>query len=487
MTTMVEKFARLARETRFADLPDEAVSEAGRIMLDSIGVAVAAIYELKGKAGIDYGRLIGGPAGHGDATIMGTGDRVSVFGAAFANGELINTLDMDAVMPPGHITPYVLPGIMALGESLARDGKSVIEAIAVSHEISCRIGMGMDYLRDTKDGKVDPPPVFGYAETIFGATAAIGMLRGHSAETLANGLGIAGSVSPVNSQVAWFQHAPSSTIKYLHAGVLTQSAFTAAYAAELGHRGDIRILDDAEFGYRRFIGTRRWFADSMVENLGSEWRFPALSTFKPYPHCRILHALIDEMTEILDANAIGVEEIDGIKVYVEGMVEQPVWLNRDILLPHDAQFSIAHGIAVGAHRVQPGRGWMDPDLIFGPSVMGLMDKVTHEVHPDYVKLLSGNAASRPARLEIQARSRTFAGERRYPKGSKSPDPESFMTDEQLIAKFLRNADGILPRANAERIVELTMDMANVADVGEIMRLTAPMAQAAVGRSEAATA
>lgn len=473
MVTMIEKFARLAKETRIAGLPDEAVSESRRILLDSIGVAVAGIGELKGKAGIDYGRLIGGPAGQGDATIMGAGDKVSVFGAAFANGELINTLDMDAVMPPGHVTPYVLPGVLAVGEALAKNGKSVIEAIAVSHEISCRIGMGMDYLRDTKDGKVDPPPVFGYAETIFGATAAIGMLRGHSRETLANGLGVAGSISPVNSQVAWFQHAPSSTIKYLHAGVLTQSAFTAAYAAELGHRGDLQILDDEEFGYRRFIGTRRWFADRMVADLGAQWRFVELSTFKPYPHCRILHALIDEMTGLLNKHDIKVEEIEGIKVYVEGMVEQPVWLNRKIELAHDAQFSIAHGIAVGAHRVPPGRAWMDPDLIFGDPVMGLMQKVTHEVHPDYVKLLTGNAASRPAKLEIRARGQTFAGERRYPKGTKSPDPASHMTDDELIAKFLRNADGILPRTNAERIVEMTMKLQDVEDVGEIMRLSGP--------------
>ena len=45
----------------------------------------------------------------------------------------------------------------------------------------------MDYLRDIKDGKVSPPPVFGYASTVFGATAAIGRLKGHSQETLADG------------------------------------------------------------------------------------------------------------------------------------------------------------------------------------------------------------------------------------------------------------------------------------------------------------
>jgi 2-methylcitrate dehydratase PrpD len=404
-------------------------------------------------------------------------------GAAFANGELINTLDMDAVLPPGHVTPYVLPGIMAVAESKAVDGRRVVEAIAVSHEMSNRIGMGMDYLRDTKDGKVDPPPVFGYAETIFGATAAIAMLRDLPQATIANALGVAGSISPVNSQVAWFQHAPSSTIKYLHAGVLTQSAFTASYAAEFGHRGDLQILDDEEFGYRRFIGSRRWFPDRMMEALGQEWRFPSQASLKPYPHCRILHALIDAMQETLDANSISVDEIDGIKVFVEGMVEQPVWLNREILASHDAQFSIAHGIAVGAHRVPPGRAWMDPDLVFGKSVMGLMNKVTHEVHPDYVKLLSGNAASRPAKVEISARGQTFVGERRYPKGSKTPDPSTFMTDEEVTQKFLNNVDGLLPRRQADRIVELTWRLETLADFGEIMRLTAPQ-QRTAGRSAA---
>lgn len=465
--TMIERFAKFARETALKSLPEDVVRESRRILLDSIGVGVAGVGELKGKAGIAYGRLMGGL---GDATILGTGDRVSPFGAAFANGELINALDMDAVLPPGHVTPYVLPPIMAVAEAQRLSGAAVIEAIAVAHEMSHRIGMGMDYLRDTKDGKVDPPPVFGYAETIFGATAAIGMLRGVAEEVIANALGVAGSISPVNSQVAWFQHAPSSTIKYLHAGVLTQSAFTAAYAAEFGHRGDLRILDDEEFGYRRFIGTRRWFADRMIEGLGEAWRFPAQQSFKPYPHCRILHALIDAMTEMLDANGIAVEEIEGIKVYVEGMVEQPVWLNREILMTHDAQFSIAHGISVGAHRVPPGRAWMDPELVFGDSVMGLMEKVRHAVHPDYVKLLSGDAASRPAKVEVQARGRTFVGERRYPKGSRSPEPGTLMTDDELVAKFLANIDGLLPKDAAERIVEAAMALEAVEDFAEVMRL-----------------
>lgn len=50
-----------------------------------------------------------------------------------------------------------------------------------------------------------------------------------------------------------------------------------------------------------------------------------------------------------------------------------------------------------------------------------------------------------------------------------------MTDEELIRKFLDNVDGLLPRVNAERIVDLTMNLAEVDRFDTIMRLVAPQA------------
>ncbi len=438
-----------------------------RIVLDSLGCALAAVEEPKGRMGIEMGRRLGG--GGTEATIIGTGERSTVYGAAFANGELINTLDYDIVLPPGHVTPYVLPVILAVGESGKSSGRDVLTAVAIAHEMSNRFGKAMDNLRDTEDGKVDPPAVFGYSSTIFGAAAAAARLRGGSPDLIANALGIAGSISPVNSQVAWFQHAPSSTIKYLMAGALTQSALTAAFAAEAGHRGDVRILDDAEFGYARFIGTKRWFPDRLTDALGSRWGFPAELSYKPFPHCRILHAPLGCMTAILEQHDIKPNEIDAIKVYVEGMVEQPVWLNREILHVHDSQFSIAHGIAVGAHRPVPGRAWQDPELVFGESVMQLMEKVSHEVHPDYVKLLNGHGASRPAKVEITARGQVFVGEQRYPKGVRSPDPDSYMTDSEVAAKFARNAEGILSSERTRQLIEAIMSLEAENDIGAIMQ------------------
>lgn len=234
----------------------------------------------------------------------------------------------------------------------------------------------------------------------------------------------------------------------------------------------MQILDDREYGFPRFIGTKRWEPENIIAGLGTEWRFPAEQSYKPYPHCRILHALLGSLDDIIDAQGLKPDEIDGIKAYVEGFTEQPVWLNRRIEHVHDAQFSIAHGIAVGAHRIPPGKAWLDPELVFSPSVMRLMDKVTHEVHPDYVKLLDGHAASRPARIEITARGQTFVGERRYPKGSPSPEPGTTMTTEELVAKFRHNAEDVIAPRAADAFIESVRNLETIGDFGTVMRLLA---------------
>jgi hypothetical protein len=55
---------------------------------------------------------------------------------------------------------------------------------------------------------------------------------------------------------------------------------------------------------------------------------------------------------------------------------QPIWLLRKIEHVTDAQFSLAHGLSLGAHRVPPCKSWQSPEVVFNPSVLGMMDKVT---------------------------------------------------------------------------------------------------------------
>lgn len=471
-STIVERLAAFSADASIEQLPAAVVHETKRILLDTIGCALAATNEPKGRIGVQIAGMMGGST---DATIIGTKLRSSVFGAAFANGELINALDFDPVLPPGHVSPYVIPAALALAEANGTPGHRMVTAVAVAHEMSNRLGKAMDYLRDMKDGRMATPNVYGYSSTVFGATAAAMIVKGLDAHHIAQGLGIAGSISPVNSHMSWVRHAPSSTIKYLVAGTMAQTALTAASMGELGHRGDISVLDDAEYGFPAMIGTKRWEPKPVLDRLGEHWGFVAESSFKPYPHCRVLHSVFDALIELLDRNDIQAGEIEGIDAWGEAFVELPIWQNDRIDDVVDAQFSLKHGIALAAQRVKPGKAWQDPELVFSPSVMGLMGKVRHFAHPDYVAHLAEDPASRPARVEVRARGKVFAGERLYPKGSPSRDPDSYMTDNEVVAKFLHNADGILASEDAQKAVELVLTLEKVADIVQLTALLAAKA------------
>lgn len=464
---IIETLAQFAVETKFSDLPDPVVEESKRLLLDSIGCAIGGHHSPKGRIGVDYGRILG--ATSGEATIIGSPYRSSVFGAAYANGELINALDFDAVLPPGHVSPYVIPGALAVAESQKTSGKEFITALAVAHEMSFRFAKSMDYHRDVQDGEMSVPSVLGCNSTVFGATAAIGRVKGLNAEVVSDALGIAGSTSPVNSQRAWLEHVPLSTIKYTMAGPVTQTAMNAAYTAELGHRGDRQILDDADFGYPRFIGTKRWMPENLTDQLGSAWRFPAASSIKPYPHCRNMHAPMDALIGLLEDHDIRPEEIGSIRVWGEAWINLPLFVNNRIEHVLDGQMSITHGLAIAAQRVRPGPRWQDPELVFSPAVLELMKHISYAGHPDYVTAISKDPAARPSRVEVDARGKTFVAERQYPKGSPSSDPSTYMSTQELVDKFLVNAEGVLPETQAKDAVEAILELEKTDDISTIMR------------------
>lgn len=466
--TILQQLAQFSANTDFNQLPPTVVEECKRDILDAIGCALAARNQPKADRGIECGLRIGGT--EGPATIIGTGKRSSIFGAAFANGEMINTLDADSVLLPGHVSPYVLPGAFAVAEAEARSGKDVISAVAVSHEMSYRFGATMDTTRDYKDGKTAIAAIVGYSATIFGAAASAARLRGLTEEQMANALAIAAAISPVNAHRAWLQHAPPSTIKYLMAGALAQSALTAMEMSALGHRGDMQILDDAEFGYRRFIGTTKWQTEQLTNGLGSTWRFPDFQMYKPYPHCRVMHAPLDILIRLVHEHDIQVDQIESITAYGEGWAYVlPSFMFREIREAQDAQFCFAHGLALAAHRVEPGPKWQDPELVFQPSVMQLMEKVKLEIHPDYADAITQNPSNRPSRVEIRAGGKTYSGDQLFPKGTPSPQPESFMTTPELVNKFRSFVSGLVPDTTVDSVVDSILNLEQVDDFGAVMR------------------
>jgi 2-methylcitrate dehydratase PrpD len=421
---------------------------------------------LKGKIGVEYAQLLGGA--DRTATIVGSQQRSSIFGAAFANGELINALDFDAILPPGHVSPYVLPGALAVAEANHSSGQALVLAVALAHELANRFGKAMDYIRDVHDGEVTMPAVLGYTSTIFGAVAAVTSLHRESQTVTAHALNIAGAITPVNSHRSWLEHTPISTIKYTMAGPVAHSALTAAYMARLGHRGDPLLLDDAEFGYPKFIGTKRWQPQALTADLGQVWHFHSENSFKHYPHCRSQHGLLDLLRETVEMHGIAPSEIEAVRAWGEGHVERASWLTTEISDPVDAQFSIAHGLSVAAHQVPVNKSWQAADVVFDKDITEMMSKVTYTRHPDWVEAMVNDPTARPSRIEIDARGETYSAELRYSKGTNKGATVG-TTDEDLFAKFRLNAEGVLKAETVERCIEEVMTLDSFDDVSAVLR------------------
>ncbi len=465
-STNVEKFAAFAHRIATSPPPPEVLEETKRIVLDALGCGLAATTSEFGRVGVEYGRILGS---NGDeATIIGHRERSSLHGAAFANTELISALDLTAINLPGHVVPYIVPVTLALGEARHQSGSRLLSATAVCLEMCFRLSKSMDDLRDVQDAKPATPRVFGYASMVFGLAAAASMMKDLTEATTAEALGIAGGTSPVNALRPWQMHIPNTTIKYGLGPGLVLGAITAAYLAELGHRGDSLMLDDPEFGYPGLVGSKKWDPSGLTEGLGEEWHFQAATSFKPYTMTRTTHATLDALVQVISENNIKVDEIESIVAYGEAWsADVPVYVNRVIEKPYDAQFSFAHGVSVAAHGVRPGKDWQDPDVVFSESVLGLMSRIEWRPHPSWGEAVSGDPLARPARAEVTARGETFVADRSYPKGSSSPDPSTYTTTEELLTKFRHNAGGVLTPDAIDGVADSVLGLDQIDDVGTL--------------------
>lgn len=470
--TIIEELAAFSVGLNARDLPQNVVEECKRLLLDSMGCALGGHETPKGRAGVEVGLAIGG--GSRESTIVGSVRRSSVFGAAFAMGELINAQDFDPILPPGHVTPYVLPGILCEGERQDVSGEQLICAIAVSHEISYRFGKAMDNLRDVKDGVPTMPHVFGYSSTVFGAAAGVGIVRSFEIDEMTNALGLAGLIAPANSFGSWAMHMPPTTLKYLSGGVLAQSALTAAHLALQGDRGDIELLDDSDYGFARYMGTTKWEPHYLVEGLGTEWTFPDNVSYKPWPHARGSHGALTALAAVITEHGLEPSEIRAVRAWSEAFASSyPAWQNRNIIDVQDAQFSMIHALSLCAHSVPPGRAWQDPDVVFDRSVLDLMNRTTYEAHPNYADAVTTHANRRPTRVEVDARGATFSAECLFPKGTPSSDPTSTMSNDELASKFHSNASVLLDDGAIEIATDALLGMETESSTRRILRLLVP--------------
>jgi 2-methylcitrate dehydratase PrpD len=467
MKRITQQVVDFVVKLRYEDLPQNVRHEAKRILLDSIGCALGGLSTEKAKLAIGLAQKLGGPA---EATILGMGDRVACTNAAFANGELINALDYDAIIAVTHSTPCMLPTFLAVAEKEGANGRDLILATAIGHEIAARMAKAMtglmEILPEGPDGAVVKfPIVHGSSKAVFGAIAGAGKILNLGKDPLHHAFGIGGTLTPMNHMPKWYNSPPAAMTKYAVAGWISQAGVMSVYLAQMGYTG-IRDIWDGEDGFWKYSGSQKWEPEKATAGLGDQWVFTDIY-YKPYPCNRPLHGGLDCFYQILQENELSPEEIQEMNLLLPPFAELPILLNRKMETHIDAQFCVAYVFAAAAHRV-PLNLWQDRQTMNNPKILGFMSKVRWTTHPSFAKERLRDSHSHLAAVEVVTiDGRKMKKETKYSKGASFPKEVS-LTDEDLVNKFKNTAGKVLSERNMNALIERLWDLENVEPLSEVV-------------------
>ncbi len=445
--------ASFAKETTYEDLPSGIVQATKHFLLDSMGCGLGGVTTDPGKAAIAVAAQMGGPE---ECTVLGHSQGVSLMAAVLANGQLVNALDFDTVMPGGHTPPYIAPTTVAMAEREGSSGKELIVATAVALEISARFAKAvppaMQFVGE--DRRFRYPKREGYARVNFGAAAGAGRLYGLDQPQLVQALAHAGHMSQLNTWARGNYSMPRNLAKYGYPGWQNTGAIMSVFFADMGVEGDVALLDDDVHGYGEFSGYDDWNPENLTRDLGQAWSFENAIRFKPYACCTMLHPAIECFSELLAEERLHPDEIERVEVTASPTVAADLFTDRSLNNIVDFQFGVHYVMAMVAYGERTGADWQDWEKLSDPRIKSFGDRVTIAPQPDY-------AATSLSTVTVTARGQTF--HRSFAGMTEA------LNEAQLVAKFKSNAQRPLLRAQIERAVHGWTHLEETESVNDFMR------------------
>jgi len=431
------ELARWASRVAFKDLPADIVDSTKRRVLDVVGLSLAGAETPFGHATRAAAVAMSPP---GPSRVLGTGDRVGVTTAAFANGSFSQALEFDDTHNESivHMSSPSVAAALALSEVVPVSGHDFISAIAVGNEISCRVGI----VSPGQFHRLGFHPSGLFAP--FGATYLAGRLLGLDRRAMERAAGICGSFA-AGLLECWVD---GTQTKFLHPGWAAQSGITAAFLARAGATGPTKVLEGRLGLFASHLqdpGAPRDF-DRVVDGLGARWE-SRNSSFKPYPAAHVLHPYIDVLLQLRSEHRIEPEDVDQIEcpvaAFIVPIVCEPLEEKLAPATDSHGRVSLQYTLAEAMYLGELGRSAYAADSLTNPEILALARRVRYRVDPEF----PGPGRFKGALRIALKNGRSLSGVEEYNRGS----AENPMSDAELRAKFDENAHGFLSAERRDRL------------------------------------
>lgn len=437
------RLAEFATTTSLADVPDPVVERAKLVILDTIGVSLAALGLPIGRIVVEHAKALGGSPVAG---VLGTDVATSAPLAAQANGTLAHGLDFD---DHGHLSTHVLPSALAVAELTAASGAALLEAYLVGREVGARLSATIEAKRKQKLG-----PTYrgwyrvGVVGPIASAVAAAKVL-GLGAEPTAHAIAIAAS------SASGLRRNLGTMTKALHAGNAAFAGTSAALLAARGFTADTEVIE-APLGLVNAVclpGEADW---SVLDRLGAPFELADRIAVKRYPACSPSHMPVHAVLRLRDRYGIKPDAVRSIRADLHEFSLLRIDPGEAIATGYSLPYLLAIALVDGA----VGPDQVGADRLADPRVRTLMAKVVHDPA----------AAPRggPERVTVVLED----GSELYEEIDRKPD----LSDPAAItAKFVDCASRRLPPARVTEVREAVAGLASLTAAADLVRLTRPVA------------
>jgi 2-methylcitrate dehydratase len=448
--TVTATMSRWAAGLKFEQLSQEAVHQAKRFMLDSIGCALGGYGVHDVKIALE---VLDEIAGAGKATVIGSGKRMDAVSASLANALMIRCMDYNDIywkQDPSHPSD-IFPAAMACCERAGANGRELIVGLVLGHEFEMRFcEAAFPGIRERG---------WHHATlTAFVSPIVAGRALKLTAEQIQHAIGISASRQCTLGAVT---AGKLTMMKNTVDPLATQSGVLAALLAEKGYTGPEHVVDGKE-GLTHVFGPE-WKLNLLTDGLGESWRITQCG-MKAFPTEALTHTPISATLELVKTNDLNPDEIK--EVHIRSLARA-----ADILAdpskydPHTketADHSLPYVIAAAVADRQVTPLQFTDAKINDQVIRAQLNKVKVVADPEIEKVFP--ALQRVIVKITTTDGRTFEKQLDYPTG----DPRNPVSDKGIEEKFEALAEPVMDAAARRKLIDAIWNMDKLASVSELM-------------------
>ena len=450
--TVTAKMSRWAADLRYEHLSKDAVYQAKRFLLDSIGCALGGYKQHDVLIALDVLNEI---AGRGTSTVIGTGKRMDPVSASLANALMIRCMDYNDIywkQDPSHPSD-IFPAAMACCERAKSNGKELIVGLVLGHEFEMR-------LCEAAFPGIRERGWHHATLTAFASPIVAGRALHLTAEQIQHAIGISASRHCTLGAVT---AGKLTMMKNTVDPMATQSGVLAALMAEKGYTGPEHVVDGKE-GLVHCFGPE-WKLNLLTDGLGDSWRITQCG-MKFFPTEALTHAPISAVLDLVKENDLRPEQVE--KVQIRSLARAADILSDPSKYdPHTketADHSLPYVIAAALVDRQVTPAQFEMKKIMNPAIREQLKKVEVVADPEIEKVFP--ALQRVAVTIETKDGRSFKKQLDYPKG----DPRNPLSDQEIEEKFSALADGVLSGRAQQKLKDAIWNLDKVGSVSKLMAL-----------------